>query len=142
MFQTDFPIEEFQARRERIYEAIGPDAVALLRGSAKSGGHDLFRQNNDFYYLCGVEVPHAYILLDGKSRTSALYLAHQSERLKVQEGEILSAENADRAQALTGVERVLPIESLAQALNPDDHALTVEGLPAPVRAIVIGQRPA
>ena len=33
-------------------------------------------------------------------------------------------------------------ESLAQALNPDDHALTVEGLPAPVRAIVIGQRPA
>ena len=117
MFQTDFPIEEFQARRERIYEAIGPDAVALLRGSAKSGGHDLFRQNNDFYYLCGVEVPHAYLLLDGKNRTSALYLAHQSKRLKEQEGEILSAENADRAQALTGVERVLPIESLAQALE-------------------------
>ena len=33
-------------------------------------------------------------------------------------------------------------ESLAQALQPDDPSLTIEGLPAPVRAIVIGQRPA
>ena len=33
-------------------------------------------------------------------------------------------------------------ESLAQALDADNPALTVEGYPAPVRAIVIGQRPA
>jgi hypothetical protein len=28
--QTDFPAEEFAARRERIFDAIGGDAYALL----------------------------------------------------------------------------------------------------------------
>ena len=36
----------------------------------------------------------------------------------------------------------MQFESLAAALNPDDPSLTVEGLPAPLRTIVIGQRPA
>ena len=27
------------------------------------------RQSNEFYYLCGVETPHSYLVLDGKSRT-------------------------------------------------------------------------
>ncbi len=117
MYQADLPKEEFQARRERVYQAIGPEAVALVRGSPKDGSHGLFRQNNDFYYLCGVEVPHAYLLLDGTSQTSTLFLAHQSKRQKEGEGEILSAQNADLAQNLTGVERVLGIESLAQPLE-------------------------
>jgi Xaa-Pro aminopeptidase len=116
MYQADFPKEEFQARRGRVYEAIGPEAAALVRGSPKNGGHDLFRQSNDFYYLCGVEVPHAYLLLDGTSQSSTLFLAHQSKSQKEGEGEILSAENADLTQSFTGVERVLGIESLARAL--------------------------
>lgn len=33
-------------------------------------------------------------------------------------------------------------ESLSDCLNPEDHTLTVEGLPAPVRAIVIARCPA
>jgi Xaa-Pro aminopeptidase len=117
MRQTDLPKEEFQARREKVYEAIGPKAAAVVRGSPKNMSHDVFRQNNDFYYLCGVEVPHAYLYLDGKSHSATLYLAHQSAERKRQEGEILSAENADLAQDLTGVERVLGIEALAQSLE-------------------------
>ena len=35
----------------------------------------------------------------------------------------------------------MPFESLAEALDPDDTALTVEGLPAPVRAIVLATVP-
>jgi Xaa-Pro aminopeptidase len=117
MYQNDFSKEAFQARREKVYQAIGPEAVALVRGAAKNPGHGIFRQNNDFYYLCGVEVPHAYLLLDGKSKTTRLFLAHQSERQREQEGEILSAENADVAQELTGVDRVLGIESLARYVH-------------------------
>ena len=33
----------------------------------------------------------------------------------------------------------MPFESLAEALDADDPALTVEGLPAPCRAIVLAQ---
>jgi Xaa-Pro aminopeptidase len=64
-----------------------------------------------------VETPHAYLLLDGRNQTTALYLAHQSPALREQEGEILCAENADTGQELTGVEEVLGIESLARRLE-------------------------
>ena len=32
-------------------------------------------------------------------------------------------------------------ESLAQALDPNDHSRTIEGYPAPIRAVVVGYRP-
>ena len=45
---------------EAIYQAIGDNALALICGSEKNCDHNVFRQNNDFYYVCGIEVPHAY----------------------------------------------------------------------------------
>jgi Xaa-Pro aminopeptidase len=117
MYQTDFSRQEFQARRSRVYTGIGPQATALVQGSAKSPGHSVFRQNNDFYYLCGVEVPHAYLLLDSTSQTSTLFLAHQSQKQVETEGEILSADNAQLGQELTGVDHVLGIEHLARHLE-------------------------
>lgn len=117
MYQTDFTKESFQARRARVFAAIGPNAIALIQGGAKNPTHDLFVQNNDFYYLCGVESPHAYLLLDGASQTTSLYLAHQSARQADAEGEILSPENADPCRELTGVDQVLGIELLTRALE-------------------------
>jgi Xaa-Pro aminopeptidase len=117
MYQTDFPKQEFRARRTQVYTEIGSQAVALVQGSAKDPGHAVFRQNNDFYYLCGVEVPHAYLLLDGTSQTTTLFLAHQSQRQVETEGEILAAENADLCRELTGVDQVLGIEHLARHLE-------------------------
>jgi Xaa-Pro aminopeptidase len=114
---TDFTVDEFQARRERVYRAIGGDAVALLQGAPKERAHDLFRQDNDFYYLCGVEAPHAYLLLDGRSERTILYLPHQSAERAEQEGVLPSAENAEEVQVRTGVDRVLGIEFLAQGLE-------------------------
>ena len=35
----------------------------------------------------------------------------------------------------------MPFESLAEALDPDDSQLTIEGWPAPQRAIVVAQKP-
>ena len=117
MQDVDFTIDEFQARRERIYRAIGSDAVALLQGAPKERGHALFRQDNDFYYLCGVEAPHAYLLLDGRSERTTLYLPHQSAERAEQEGVLPSAENAEQVQARTGIDRVQGIEFLAQGVE-------------------------
>jgi Xaa-Pro aminopeptidase len=124
MYQSDFEVQEFQQRRDKVFESIGSKAVALLQGVAKNRDHGLLRQNNDFYYLCGVEVPHAYLLLDGRSRTTTLFLAHQSAQRRESEGDILSAENADLCRELTGVDRVLGIESLAQFLAGVDLLYT------------------
>ncbi len=117
MYQTDFSKEEFQRRRGAIYESIGDNALALLCGSEKNGDHNLFRQNNDFYYVCGIEVPHAYILLDGREQKTTAFLSHQTKEQRKTEGEILSAEIAETCCELTGVEACLGIESLAKYLE-------------------------
>lgn len=68
-----FPAEEFAARQARVFDAIGPDAHAVLQGGGPVRGFEVFRQSNEFFYLCGVEVPQAYLLLDGKTRTATVF---------------------------------------------------------------------
>src|SRR3954465_9100355 len=72
-FQTDFEAAEFAQRRARLMERI-EDGVALIAGAPEVAGFEAFRQNNDFHYLCGVEVPHAYLLIDAERKRSTLYL--------------------------------------------------------------------
>ena len=116
LFQTDFPPEEFAGRRAKILEAIGPDAHALLQGAPQQGGMEVFRQSNEFYYCCGVEVAHACLVLDGRSRTTRLFLPHRPER-PGSEGPALAAEDAELAKRLTGVDAVHPPEALSGHLQ-------------------------
>ena len=60
-FQDDFPAEEFVQRRARVFDAIGKDALAIVQGAAGVDGFKVFRQSNEFYYLTGLESPHAYL---------------------------------------------------------------------------------
>jgi Xaa-Pro aminopeptidase len=117
MYQTDFTPEELAGRRRRVLEAIGSNAVALIQGGEKESAHDLFRQTNDFYYLTGVEVPHAYLLLDGRTGACGLYLPHQSRERAEREGEMLSADNAGTVRTLTGMDLIRGIEELAHELE-------------------------
>ena len=45
-----------------------------------------FRQNSQFFYLTGVEVPRALVLLDGRTKTTTLFVAPRNERLERSEG--------------------------------------------------------
>jgi len=81
-YQRDFPKEEFAQRRAKVFEKIGTEAVALLQGTPSIRGFGTFRQNNEFYYLCGIEVPQAYLLLDGRSGKTAVYLPSLSRRAR------------------------------------------------------------
>jgi Xaa-Pro aminopeptidase len=110
--QTDFPPEELRERRARLLDAIGPEAVALVQGAPLSDGFVVPRQSNDFYYLTGVETPHAYLLLDARSRRITLYLPARDERLERSEGSVLSAADAELARELTGVDEVSGTDAL------------------------------
>jgi Xaa-Pro aminopeptidase len=116
LFTSDFPPEEFAARRAKVYDAIGAGGVALVQGAPLPEGFVRFRQSNDFYYLCGVEVPHAYLLLDGTSRRATLFLPHRNERREGMEGKVLSPEDAELVKKLTGVEAVAGTDLLGEAL--------------------------
>ena len=117
LFTTDFPPEEFAARRGSVYDAIGRDAFAVLVGAPSPPGYTRFRQSNDFYYLCGVEVPHAYLLLDGATRKATLFLPHRNENRERGEGKMLSAEDADEVKKLAGVDAVLGTDLLAEQIE-------------------------
>ena len=116
LFTADFPPEEFAARRAAVYDAIGPEAVAILQGAPSPSGYTRFRQTNELYYLCGIEVPHAYLLLDGEKRRAAVYLPHRNEAREKAEGKLLSAEDVDLVRRLAGVDEVFATEMLAEHL--------------------------
>ncbi len=105
--QTDFPPEEFQTRWARIYDRIGDKAVLVMQGVPRTPGFNFPRQTNEFYYLCGIETPHTYLLLDGRTRKTTLFLPPRDQRLEATEGKVLSADDAAEVKSLTGADRVL-----------------------------------
>jgi Xaa-Pro aminopeptidase len=116
MIQNDFSPEELSGRRARVLDRIGPDACALVQGAGPVRGFELFRQTNEFYWLTGVETAQAYLWMDGRCRTTALFLPRRDERQERSDGPSLSAEDADQAAAATGVDDVRPLEELEREL--------------------------
>lgn len=129
LFTDALPPEEFAARRARLMEQIG-DGVAVLQGAAESPAYVKFRQNNQFFYLTGVEVPRAIAVIDGRAKTTTLYLQPRDERAERSEGPVL-APGAD-AERLTGIPAVRPREEFGAALD----ALAAEG-----RTLYLPHRP-
>ncbi len=116
-FTTDYPPEEFSARRNAMYDAVGKDGIAVVQGAETPVGYVRFRQSNDFYYLCGVEVPNAYLLLDGGRRRATLFLPHRNAGRERGEGKMWSSDDAEEIQKMTGVEAVLGTDLLAETLG-------------------------
>ncbi len=112
-YQTDFSKEDFAERRAKIFEKIGKNAVAVIQGAKGTADFNVFRQTNEFYYLCGIETPHAYLLLDGRNQKTSIYLPRRDAGRESNEGKILSFEDADLIRELTGIDQVRSIESLS-----------------------------
>ena len=124
-----FPPEEFAARRAKVFEAIG-DGVAVLQGASEYPAYVRFRQNNQFFYLTGVEVPRALLLLDGRAKSATLFVPARNERLERSEGPILVP--GDEAARLPGLAQVLDREAFGAALK---------AAAAPGRRVFIPHRP-
>ena len=113
-FQQDFTVAELAVRRQRLAAGLENGEIALIPGADAPVGIERFRQFNDFYYLCGVEVPHAYLLVGHRGHTT-LYLSETP----------FSPFNPDRADwvcRITGVQAVLPISELAKRLQQERAA--------------------
>jgi Xaa-Pro aminopeptidase len=115
-FTEHFTREEFAQRRARVAQAIGPEAIALMQGAPSTHSSGLFRQSNEFFYLTGVLVPQAYLMIDGAGRTT-LYLPHTDPRRALTEGDLLSSDDPAAAAAATGADEVRGVEMLSHDLN-------------------------
>jgi Xaa-Pro aminopeptidase len=125
-----FPREEFAARRAKVMQEIG-GGVAVLQGAAERPAEAPFRQNNQVFYLTGIEVPRAIVVIDGGAKRTTVYLP-DAERRSRQWGTILGP--TPDAAAITGVEAVEPREAFEAA------AVALEGrtLYTPMRPEVLG----
>src|ERR1700757_5097342 len=85
LFTDSLPKVEFAERRAKLMERIG-DGIAVVQGATEDAAYVKFRQNNHFFYLTGVETPRAIVLIDGRAKTTTLYLAPRNERAERSEG--------------------------------------------------------
>lgn len=74
-----FPPAEFAARRANVMTRIG-DGVAIIQGTTERPGEQPFRQNNQFFYLCGIVEPRAILVIDGRSKRATAFLQPRNER--------------------------------------------------------------
>ena len=117
-------LAEHRQRRQSLIAALSdydPAPVAVIQGAPKESAHARFRQYNDLMYLCPIETPHAYLVVDGRGgpdeATSHLFLPHQPPQRVRSEGEILSASNPDETRERTGVDAVHGLDELATFLE-------------------------
>jgi Xaa-Pro aminopeptidase len=124
VFTEAFPPEEFAARRAAVIDAIG-DAVAIIQGAVEKPAELPFRQSAQFYYLTGVEVPRAILLIDGRAKSSTLYIDPAGYRVRAL-GPSLGV-NPDSAK-ITGLDAVVARDQFAaavQALGRDSRRVYV-----------------
>jgi len=133
LFTSDFAPEEFRARRAAIAEAIGKDAVALVQGASLPDSYSRFRQSNELYYLTGIETPNAYLLIEGDGGRATLYLPHRNERRERSDGKVLSAEDAELAVKLSGIDAVAGVDLLPEHLARLGQAGSMRPLYTPLQ---------
>ena len=115
-FTTAFPPEEFAARRARLAEQIGPEAVAVIRGAGETPVYVRFRQNNQFFYLTGIQVPNAMLILDGRTKQATLFLAPRDERVERMDGPSLYP--GEEAAKVARIATVLSTDRFGEVLTP------------------------
>ena len=113
VFTATQPVAEFAARRTAVMQTIG-DGVAILQGATERPVYKKFRQSAQFFYLTGVEVPRALLIVDGRHKRSTLFLPARDERMERSEGPVLTP--GAEAEKVTGIERVVDRAAFDAAL--------------------------
>lgn len=114
LFTDAFLPAEFAARRAQVMAAIG-SGVAIITGATEQPNYEKFKQNKQFFYLCGVEVPRAMLLIDGRSKSSTLFLPARTPASDRSEGPLLAP--GDEARRLTGIDAVVDRTGFDAALK-------------------------
>ncbi len=78
LFAQELDKAEFAARRARLLEKI-PDGIAVVLGGVEHAHPTRFRQSPDFYYLTGLEEPGTVLVLNGVTRSAAVFAVKRPE---------------------------------------------------------------
>jgi len=104
--RTGYTKEEFMRRRAAIMEKANSGLIILFGETMPlPGAH--FHQDNDFYYLTGVEDPGAAIVLVPRTKESILFLPQQTPREELMGGVNLLKDA--KAKERTGFSEIHPV---------------------------------
>ena len=115
-FQTDFSASELTLRRRQFLAEL-EGGLAVLASAPEVPGYDPIRQDNDFYYLTGIEGSHAYLTLDVQSGRGVLYLPPHDPKHEKSDGPTLCHEDGDAVRVRTGIDEVRPLSRLVADLT-------------------------
>ena len=108
-----FDKSEYAARRQRLMEKI-PDGIAIILGAQPLPSSFSYYQNNDFFYLTGVEIPNAILIIDGMKKESILFFTISERAAR---GEGIPSELVLNPKEVTGIESVRPIEDFSSTIK-------------------------
>lgn len=97
---------EYATRRSRLMGEIG-NGVAIFLGATTPASDVAFRQGHDFFYMTGVEVPDAVLVVDGMRKESVLFFTMDE---KAADGMGLPVDLVRAPTKVTGIERVMPVD--------------------------------
>jgi Xaa-Pro aminopeptidase len=100
---------EYAARRARLMETIG-EGTAVFLGASTPSSDVTFRPGHDFFYLSGVEIPDAILVVDGLRKESVLFFTMTES---VADGLTIPVELIRAPSAYTGIERALSAEEFS-----------------------------
>jgi Xaa-Pro aminopeptidase len=104
--RTGYTKEEFMRRRAALMEKANNGLIILFGETMPlPGAH--FHQDNDFYYLTGVEDPGAAIVLVPRTKESILFLPQQTPREELMGGVNLLKDA--KAKERTGFSEIHPV---------------------------------
>jgi Xaa-Pro aminopeptidase len=83
--RTGFSKEEFVRRRQALCERV-KDGLIVFFGEDRPPAGSIARQDNDFFYLCGVEDLGAVLTLNARTGETNLFLPRQSAREEMVSG--------------------------------------------------------
>ncbi len=113
--RVSFPTEEFSQRRAALCSAVEGEGLILMFGKTMVPAGTRVRQDNDFYYLTGIEDLNAALVLEAGSCVASLFLPAQSEREASRDGwNLLYQERAAEAHGLSAIH---PLTHLTEFLS-------------------------
>ena len=75
-----FDRTEYAARRSRLMDKVPDGAAVFLNATSPTGDYE-FRQGHDFFYFTGVEIPDAFLVIDGTRKESVLFFTKDDSEL-------------------------------------------------------------
>ena len=97
-----FDRTEYAARRSRLMDKV-PDGAAVFLGATSPASDYEFRQGHDFFYFTGVEIPDAFLVIDGTRKESVLFFTIDE---KTADGEGIPLDLVRNPVEYTGIEKV------------------------------------